>query len=128
MTPDVLRWDGASNNRFMLTGEGCLHDGQPVDPRAAESMKLDFAGELRLAAMPAGPASRPRLLRLLHLFDLEVRRESGRCQAVPGRLCRPVEGCLPRKRLPEHAVLPGDDTRTLKLTEASRTGRRQSTG
>ena len=31
MTPDVLRWDGASNNRFMLTGEGCLHGRQPVD-------------------------------------------------------------------------------------------------
>jgi multiple sugar transport system substrate-binding protein len=58
MIPDVLGWDGASNNRFMLTGEGCLTVDSLSIPRAAESMKLDFAGDLRLAAMPAGPASR----------------------------------------------------------------------
>ncbi len=58
MTPDVLGWDGASNNRFMLTGEGCLTVDSLSIPRAAESMKLDFSGDLRLAAMPAGPASR----------------------------------------------------------------------
>ncbi len=58
MMPDMLRWDGASNNRFMLTGEGCLTIDSLSIPRAAESMKLDFAGDLRLAAMPAGPAAR----------------------------------------------------------------------
>ncbi len=58
MTPDVLGWDGASNNRFMLTGEGCLTVDSLSIARAAETMKLDFRNELRLAAMPAGPASR----------------------------------------------------------------------
>ena len=58
MIPDVLGWDGASNNRFMLTGEGCLTVDSLSIPRAAESMKLDFAGDLRLAAMPRGPAAR----------------------------------------------------------------------
>ena len=58
MAPDVLGWDGASNNRFMLTGEGCFTVDSLSIVRAAESMKLDFAGDLRLAAMPVGPASR----------------------------------------------------------------------
>ena len=58
MMPDVLRWDGASNNRFMLTGEGSLTIDSLSIPRAAEAMKLDFAGDLRLAGMPAGPAAR----------------------------------------------------------------------
>ena len=58
MIPDVLGWDGASNNRFMLTGEGCLTVDSLSIARAAESMKLDFAGDLRLAAMPTGPAAR----------------------------------------------------------------------
>jgi multiple sugar transport system substrate-binding protein len=58
MPPDVLRWDGASNNRFMLTGEGCFTVDSLSIARAAESMRLDFASDLRLAPMPAGPASR----------------------------------------------------------------------
>ena len=58
MPLDVLRWDGASNNRFMLTGEGCFTIDSLSIARAAETMRLDFARDLRLAPMPAGPASR----------------------------------------------------------------------
>jgi multiple sugar transport system substrate-binding protein len=58
MPPDVLRWDGASNNRFMLTGEGCFTIDSLSIARAAETMRLDFAGDLRLAPMPEGPMSR----------------------------------------------------------------------
>jgi multiple sugar transport system substrate-binding protein len=58
MIPDVLGWDGASNNRFMLTGDGCLTVDSLSIARAAESMKLNFTNDLRLAAMPAGPAAR----------------------------------------------------------------------
>jgi multiple sugar transport system substrate-binding protein len=58
MASDVLGWDGASNNRFILTGEGSFTVDSLSILRAAESMKLDFAGNLRLAAMPEGPASR----------------------------------------------------------------------
>lgn len=58
MPTDVLRWDGASNNRFMLTGEGCFTIDSLSIARAAETMRLDFASDLRLAPMPAGPAAR----------------------------------------------------------------------
>jgi multiple sugar transport system substrate-binding protein len=58
MTPDVLAWDGASNNRFMLTGEGCLTVDSLSIARAAETMKLEFGNDLRLAPMPIGPAAR----------------------------------------------------------------------
>jgi multiple sugar transport system substrate-binding protein len=58
MTKDVLAWDAASNNRFMLTGEGCLTLDTMSIPRASESMKLPFATDLRLAKVPEGPAGR----------------------------------------------------------------------
>lgn len=58
MTRDVLTWDGASNNRFMLTGEGSLTVDSLSVLRAGESMKLSFANDLRVAPMPAGPAAR----------------------------------------------------------------------
>ena len=58
MIKDVLTWDGASNNRFMLTGEGCFTVDSLSILRASESMKLAFDGDLALAPMPEGPAGR----------------------------------------------------------------------
>jgi multiple sugar transport system substrate-binding protein len=58
MTRDVLTWDAASNNRFMLNGEGCLTLDTVSIARASENMKLPLAGDLRLAKVPAGPAGR----------------------------------------------------------------------
>ncbi|WP_298955267.1 extracellular solute-binding protein [uncultured Methylobacterium sp.] len=58
MIPDVLTWDGASNNRFMLTGEGSFTVDSLSILRAADAMGLPFAEDLRLSAMPAGPAAR----------------------------------------------------------------------
>jgi multiple sugar transport system substrate-binding protein len=58
MIKDVLTWDGASNNRFMLTGEGSLTVDSLSIVRASETMKLAFEGSLGLAPMPQGPAAR----------------------------------------------------------------------
>jgi multiple sugar transport system substrate-binding protein len=58
MSKDVLTWDAASNNRFMLNGEGCLTLDTVSIPRASENMKLPVADDLRLAKVPEGPASR----------------------------------------------------------------------
>jgi multiple sugar transport system substrate-binding protein len=58
MPKDVLTWDVPSNDRFMLNGEGCLTLDTVYFPRASESMKLPIAGDLRLARVPEGPASR----------------------------------------------------------------------
>jgi multiple sugar transport system substrate-binding protein len=58
MTKDVLTWDAASNNRFMLNGEGCLTLDTVSIARASENMKLPLADDLRLARVPAGPAGR----------------------------------------------------------------------
>jgi multiple sugar transport system substrate-binding protein len=58
MTRDVLTWDGASNNRFMLNGEGCLTLDTLSIPRASESIKLPIANALRPGNVPAGPVGR----------------------------------------------------------------------
>jgi multiple sugar transport system substrate-binding protein len=55
MTKEVLTWDAASNNRFMLDGNGCLTLDTVSIPRARESMNLPI--ELLLAKMPEGPAA-----------------------------------------------------------------------
>jgi multiple sugar transport system substrate-binding protein len=56
MTEEVLGWDAASNNRFMLNGEGSLTLDTISIPRAGE--KVSLTGELAIAAVPAGPAGR----------------------------------------------------------------------
>ena len=58
MTKDVLTWDGASNNRFMLTGEGSFTVDSLSIVRASEKMSLPFADDLQLAPMPEGPRAR----------------------------------------------------------------------
>jgi multiple sugar transport system substrate-binding protein len=57
MTKDVLAWDAASNNRFMLNGEGSLTLDTVSIPRAREGMSLSTADALGLAKMPEGPAA-----------------------------------------------------------------------
>jgi multiple sugar transport system substrate-binding protein len=57
MTKDVLSWDAASNNRFMLNGDGCLTLDTVSIPRAREGMNLPIAADLGLAKMPEGPAA-----------------------------------------------------------------------
>jgi multiple sugar transport system substrate-binding protein len=58
MVEEVLTWDPASNNRFMLNGDGSLTLDTISIPRASESMGLPFAKDLWLAKAPAGPAAR----------------------------------------------------------------------
>ena len=56
MEPEVLSWDDASNNRFILSGKGAwIHN--PVSPYAAAvSKKMPIADDLNHHNSPAGPA------------------------------------------------------------------------
>lgn len=58
MTPDMLSWDPAANNRFMLSGSGCLTVDTMSIIRAAENKQLPVNQHLALAALPQGPAGR----------------------------------------------------------------------
>lgn len=58
MTADVLTWDAASNNHFMLSGQGCLTLDTLSIARASENLGLPIADDLRLARVPEGPAAR----------------------------------------------------------------------
>jgi multiple sugar transport system substrate-binding protein len=58
MSPDVLAWGPPSNNRFMLSGNGCLTMDTMSIIRAAENKKLPVDAQLSLALMPEGPNGR----------------------------------------------------------------------
>ena len=56
MEPEVLSWDDASNNRFMLSGKGSwIHN--PISPyNAALKEKMPIADDINHHPSPAGPA------------------------------------------------------------------------
>jgi len=56
MEPEVLSWDDAGNNRFILSGKGAwIHN--PVSPYAAAvSKKMPIADDINHHTSPAGPA------------------------------------------------------------------------
>ena len=58
MSEEVLRWDAASNNRFMLNGEGSLTLDTISIPRGSEKLGESAADDLLIAAAPAGPTAR----------------------------------------------------------------------
>jgi len=58
MEPEVLSWDDASNNRFLLSGKGSwIHN--PISPYVtAVDKKMEIAHKLGIHSAPAGPAGR----------------------------------------------------------------------
>ncbi len=58
MTPDVLNWDPPSNNRFMVSGNGCLTLDTMSIIRAAQNKELPVDRHLALATLPKGPAGK----------------------------------------------------------------------
>jgi multiple sugar transport system substrate-binding protein len=65
MEPEVLSWDDASNNRFLLSGKGAWIQN-PVSPYAtAVAKSMPIANEINHHTSPAGPAgihSSPNIL------------------------------------------------------------------
>ena len=60
MEPEVLSWDDASNNRFILSGKGSwIHN--PISPyNAALKEKMPIADDINHHTSPAGPRARTR--------------------------------------------------------------------
>jgi multiple sugar transport system substrate-binding protein len=59
MTPDVLKWDPSSNNRFMLAGKGSFTLNPISITRTAENKKMaEMSKKIWLAKPPAGPVRR----------------------------------------------------------------------
>jgi len=58
MPKEVLTWNAASNNHFMLNGDGSLTVDTISIPRAYENMAARTAGDLRLTSIPLGSAGR----------------------------------------------------------------------
>ncbi|MGH7384298.1 MAG: ABC transporter substrate-binding protein [Candidatus Rokuibacteriota bacterium] len=58
MTPEVLSWDDASNNRFLASGRGSwIHN--PISAyRTIEKQNKDLANKIHIQLSPRGPATR----------------------------------------------------------------------
>ena len=71
MTPEVLNWDGASNNSFMLKGKGSLVVNAVSILRTAEKNKemAEISKKILLAKAPAGPV---RCMGLEHIVSVYV--------------------------------------------------------
>lgn len=60
MPPDVLAWDDASNNRFMLSGTGSWTPNAPSIWAVAKKDKMPIETKFDHVPMPAGPKGRFR--------------------------------------------------------------------
>jgi multiple sugar transport system substrate-binding protein len=58
MTDEIFLWESSSNNRLLATGRGSLIFNAISAIRAAEDQDQELAGNVALAAAPAGPAAR----------------------------------------------------------------------
>lgn len=68
MTPEVLRWDPSSNNRFMLDGRGSLALNAISITRSAEKEDPEMSKKIWLARAPAGPAGRIGLEHIMSVY------------------------------------------------------------
>ena len=108
MTKDVLTWDAASNNRFMLNGEGSLTLDTVSIARASENMKLPIADDLRLAKVPRGPAGRlGPAFGGFHATSSGTSRRTSTAQSSSWWTTSGTRGKLSCERFSEHADLSG---------------------
>jgi multiple sugar transport system substrate-binding protein len=66
----VFSWNPASNNEFLLSGEGSLVLNAISVLRTAELLDLPFAPELRLWPVPAGPQARIALPQYTNVYSI----------------------------------------------------------
>jgi multiple sugar transport system substrate-binding protein len=68
MTPKVLQFTSAANNRFMLQGKGSLTLNAVSLTRAAENKKMEISKKIWLAKSPAGPIRRMGIVSTLNFY------------------------------------------------------------
>ncbi len=100
MPREILGWDDASNNRYMLSGVGSwVHNG-PSIWAVARLQKLPVAEKLDHVPMPRGPKGRFRLTRTLSLGvwrfspNIELAKDLVRFLLRPENFSRQVEASM----------------------------------
>jgi len=68
MTPEVLKWDPSSNNKFMLDGKGSLALNAISITRTAEKKDPEMSKKIWLARSPAGPTRRIGLEHVMCIY------------------------------------------------------------
>jgi multiple sugar transport system substrate-binding protein len=68
MTPEVLTWDSASNNNFMLAGKGSLALNAISVTRTGENKKIPIAKHIWLSKAPWGPVQRIGLEHIMSVY------------------------------------------------------------
>jgi multiple sugar transport system substrate-binding protein len=58
MEPDVLSWDDASNNRYLISGKGCWVHNPISAYNTAKTRNMPIAKDLNHTVTPRGPAGR----------------------------------------------------------------------
>ena len=66
----VFSWNAASNNQFLLSGEGSLVMNAISAVRTAENLELPFADDLWLWPVPAGPKGRVALGQYTNVYSI----------------------------------------------------------
>lgn len=66
----VFSWNPASNNQFLLSGEGSLVLNAISVARTAETLELPFANDLWLWPIPAGPKGRLALGQYTNVYSI----------------------------------------------------------
>ena len=66
----VFSWNPASNNQFLLSGEGSLVMNAISAVRTAETLGLPFADDLWIWPVPAGPVARVALGQYTHVYSV----------------------------------------------------------
>ena len=104
----VFSWGPASNNQFLLSGEGSLVMNAISAVRTAETLELPFAKDLWLWPVPAGPAARLALGQYTSVYSVwRFAKNPDAAQRFLADLCIAGREATAASRLFSYPSFPG---------------------
>ncbi len=104
----VFSWSPASNNQFLLSGEGSLVMNAVSAVRTAETLELPFAKDLWLWPVPAGPAARLALGQYTSVYSIwKFAKSPDAAQQFLADLCIDARQATAASRLFSYPSFPG---------------------
>ena len=104
----VFSWNPASNNQFLLSGEGSFILNAVSAVRTAENLELPFANDLWLWPIPAGPKGRLALGQYTSVYSIwKFTKSSEAAQRFLADLCIDARQATTASRLFSYPSFPG---------------------